>query len=56
MTDTEEPKTAPPLNRAQRRAAGRPQAPQVNSRSGQIRAEREAQARSAAKSKPQMRK
>jgi hypothetical protein len=56
---TREPDDPVALNRAQRRAAGKPQAalgPPLNSRAGQIRAEREAAARSASRSKPQMRK
>ncbi|WP_411287503.1 hypothetical protein [Phenylobacterium sp.] len=61
MTDETDPDAPPPalMNRAQRRAAGKPQAaqgPAVNSRAGQIRSEREASARSAARSKPQLRK
>jgi hypothetical protein len=56
---TDRPDDPAPPNRAQRRAAGKPAAalgPPLNSRAGQIRAEREAAARSASRSKPQMRK
>jgi hypothetical protein len=59
MSDAEDAPAASPRNRAERRAAGKggPDGPaKVNSRSGQFRAEREAAARSAAKSKPQTRR
>jgi hypothetical protein len=56
---SDETPASPPRNRAERRAEGRSAAPAVGgvtTRSQQIKAERAAAARSAAKSKPQLRK